>query len=180
MAAPGAVAGLELLGRVGLEDVLLPELAAARGMAQNRFHDRDVHGHILAAVQAAIDLRADPGPAVGDDLAPAVRALLAEPLADDLDRGGALRWAALLHDIAKPPTRAERPDGRVTFIGHDGLGADMARACSRACGPRRGCAPTSPRSRAITCTWASSCTSARSPAGRSTATSWRPTRCPRT
>jgi len=128
VAAPRAVPGLELLGTVGLEAVLLPELAAGRGMAQNRFHDRDVHGHVLAAVQAAIDLEADPAPAVGEELAPAVRALLAEPLADDLDRGGALRWAALLHDIAKPPTRAERPDGRVTFIGHDGLGADMARA----------------------------------------------------
>ena len=128
MASPRAVEGLELLGQVGLEAVLLPELAAGRGMAQNRFHDRDVHGHVLAAVQAAIDLGADPEPAVGSALAPAVRELLAEPLADDLDRGGALRWAALLHDIAKPPTCARLADGRVTFIGHDRLGADMARA----------------------------------------------------
>jgi putative nucleotidyltransferase with HDIG domain len=128
LGASRAVDGLELLARVGLEDVLLPELAAGRGMAQNRFHDRDVRGHTLAAVQAAIDLQADPEPAVGPELAPAVRGILAEPLADDLDRGGALRWAALLHDIAKPPTRRELPDGRVTFIGHDGLGADMARA----------------------------------------------------
>ncbi len=128
MASPRAVDGLELLGRVGLEDALLPELAAARGMAQSRFHDRDVHGHVLAAVQAAIDLEADPEPVVGADLAGPVRELLAEPLADDLDRGGALRWAVLLHDIAKPPTRGELPGGRVTFIGHDRLGADMARA----------------------------------------------------
>jgi poly(A) polymerase len=59
----------------------------------------------------------------------AVSALLAEPLADELTRGDALRWGALLHDAAKPLTRAVRPqDGRVTFIGHDVRGAELARA----------------------------------------------------
>ncbi len=54
-------------------------------------------------------------------------ALLAEPLADGLTRGGALRWGALLHDAAKPLTRDVRAsDGRVTFIGHDARGAEMA------------------------------------------------------
>jgi poly(A) polymerase len=57
-----------------------------------------------------------------------VRALLAEPLADDMTRGDALRWGALLHDVAKPATRAVRTlDRRVTFIGHDTLGAELAR-----------------------------------------------------
>jgi poly(A) polymerase len=57
-----------------------------------------------------------------------VAALLAQPLADEMTRGEALRWGALLHDAAKPPTRAVRaPDGRVTFIGHDELGAQLAR-----------------------------------------------------
>ncbi len=56
-------------------------------------------------------------------------ALLAEPLADELTRGEALRWGALLHDAAKPLTREVRPeDGRVTFIGHDVRGAELARA----------------------------------------------------
>jgi putative nucleotidyltransferase with HDIG domain len=58
-----------------------------------------------------------------------VAELLAEPLADGLTRGEALRWGALLHDAAKPLTREVRPaDGRVTFIGHDARGADLARA----------------------------------------------------
>ena len=58
----------------------------------------------------------------------AVAALLAEPLADGLTRGEALRWGALLHDAAKPLTRGVRPaDGRVTFIGHDERGAALAR-----------------------------------------------------
>jgi hypothetical protein len=54
-------------------------------MAQNRFHDRDVPATPRGGA-GAIDLRADPEPAVGPSLAPAVRGCLAEPLADDLDR----------------------------------------------------------------------------------------------
>ena len=54
-------------------------------------------------------------------------ALLAEPWSDDLTRGEAMRFAALLHDAAKAQTRAVRPDGRVTFMGHDVVGAALAR-----------------------------------------------------
>jgi poly(A) polymerase len=62
-----------------------------------------------------------------EPLTAALPALLAEPLADGLTRGGALRWGALLHDAAKPLTREVRPaDGRVTFIGHDARGAQLA------------------------------------------------------
>jgi putative nucleotidyltransferase with HDIG domain len=58
-----------------------------------------------------------------------VAAFLAQPLADGLTRGEALRWGALLHDAAKPLTRETRlADGRVTFIGHDVRGAELARS----------------------------------------------------
>lgn len=127
--AARALDGLALLEALGLYDVLLPELAATRGLAQNRYHHLDVHDHTLAALQAAADLEHDPAAVLGDATwAPAVATLLAEPLADGLTRGGALRWAALLHDIAKPQTRGRRPDGGVTFVGHDAVGAQTARA----------------------------------------------------
>jgi poly(A) polymerase len=38
------------------------------------------------------------------------------------------RTAALLHDIAKPPTHALASDGKHTFYDHPQIGADMARA----------------------------------------------------
>ena len=49
-----------------------------------------------------------------------------QPLSDELTRGEALRWAALLHDAAKP-RRAACHGGRVTFMGHDAAGAQLAR-----------------------------------------------------
>ena len=41
-----------------------------------------------------------------------------------------LRWAALLHDVGKPHTKAVR-DGRIRFFGHEGVGARMARRILR-------------------------------------------------
>ena len=58
------------------------------------------------------------------------RALLDEPLADEMTRGTALRFGAVLHDVGKPATRGER-GGYVTFIGHDGEGAEMVGAACR-------------------------------------------------
>lgn len=127
MAAPAVLHGFALMDEVGLFPALLPELEACRGMAQNRFHHLDVLDHTLATLAAAVALEQDPEPWVGPELAGPVGALLAEPFAEELTRGTALRFGALLHDIAKPPTRGQREDGRVTFIGHDRVGARMAR-----------------------------------------------------
>ncbi len=152
--APGAVAGLKLMGGVGATAVVLPELEALRGVTQSHYHHRDVYGHTVEVLEQVIALQEDPaavlsqggpqdtvassrsGSSPGSDElgrtgsvegAEALTALLAEPLADGLTRGGALRWGALLHDAAKPLTRDVRPaDGRVTFIGHDALGARLA------------------------------------------------------
>jgi putative nucleotidyltransferase with HDIG domain len=129
VAADDAVAGMGLIDELGLTDAVLPELSALRGVEQNPYHHRDVHGHTLEVLQATIDLERDPASALGDDdLAEAVQALLAEPLADQLTRGGGLRFGALLHDIAKPRTRTELPGGRIGFPHHDEQGSEMARA----------------------------------------------------
>jgi poly(A) polymerase len=128
------VRGLELTGHVGATAAVLPELEALRGVGQSRFHHSDVYGHtlevlsqtVLLARAAGSQAHAGEWPLEGHRTQAA--ALLGQPLADGLSRAEALRWGALLHDIAKPPTRSVRPhDGRVTFIGHDAMGADLAR-----------------------------------------------------
>ncbi|MGI8802192.1 MAG: HDIG domain-containing metalloprotein [Solirubrobacteraceae bacterium] len=128
VASPRAVAGLRMAGELGLSAVVLPELDAMAGVEQNRYHHRDVAGHTLEVLESLIGLEDDPAAMLGDAHADAVRAHLGAPLADDLTRGEALRFGALLHDVAKPATRRVGEDGRVMFLGHDELGAVMARA----------------------------------------------------
>jgi putative nucleotidyltransferase with HDIG domain len=156
VSSPRARRGIELLGELGATAVVLPELQELRGVEQSRFHHLDVYGHTLEVLDRTIELQADPaaildgwsaggshdeqgrgrpaGAQPGPELARGqlgrqVAALLVEPLADELTRGEALRWGALLHDAAKPLTRGVRPeDGRVTFIGHDIRGAELAHA----------------------------------------------------
>jgi poly(A) polymerase len=129
VASAQALRGIELIGEIGATSVVLPELEALRGVEQSRFHHLDVYGHTLAVLERAIALT-DSGAAemLGVEHGVEVQALLAEPLGDGMTRGEALRWGALLHDAAKPATRSVRMlDRRVTFIGHDVIGADLAR-----------------------------------------------------
>jgi poly(A) polymerase len=133
VASAQALRGLELMSELGATGIVLPELEALRGVEQSRFHHRDVYGHTLEVFERAVELTASPsdsGPiaALGEEQRGPVGELLSEPLADGLTRGQALRWAALLHDAAKPATRSVRVlDRRVTFLGHDVQGAELAR-----------------------------------------------------
>lgn len=117
--------GLAEMDAVGATEVVLPELAALRGVIQSPYHHLDVYDHTLAVLAETIALDRDPEPAFADHAAP-LRAFLSEPLADELTRGEALRFGALFHDIAKPQTRAVVAQGRVTFMGHDVAGAALA------------------------------------------------------
>lgn len=122
--APAALTGLDLMDTIGVTDAVLPEVAALRGVEQSRFHHLDVADHTRSVLAEVIELERDPGRLAGDD-APALTRFLAEPLANEMTRGQALRFGALLHDIAKPQTRAVTPQGRVTFMGHDESGARL-------------------------------------------------------
>jgi poly(A) polymerase len=114
--------GLELMESVGVTAVVLPELLALHGVEQSQFHHLDAYDHTLEALALTVELERNPEP-VFAGAAPAVRRVLEEPLANELTRGQALRFGALLHDIAKPQTRQVTPSGRVTFTGHDEAGS---------------------------------------------------------
>jgi tRNA nucleotidyltransferase (CCA-adding enzyme) len=77
LAAPAPSVGLRLAEETGLLGVLSPDLAAQRGIAQNKLDGEDLWDHTLRSVDAA----------------PADRPVV--------------RLAALLHDIGKPATLAE-------------------------------------------------------------------------
>ncbi len=120
-----ALEGLGLMDEVRATAVVLPELTAMRGVEQSPYHHLDVYEHTRSVLAETIAISLDPGRAVGEH-GEAVARFLAEPLANELTRGQALRFGALLHDVAKPATRRVTSEGRVTFIGHDAVGAEMA------------------------------------------------------
>ena len=121
------LAGLRLMDELGLTSAIMPELDALHGVAQNRYHHADVHTHTLEVLEQTLAMQADGAAILGQEHAGEVRALLAEPLADELDRAVAMRLGALLHDAAKPATLGHRADGSPTFLGHDREGAQLAR-----------------------------------------------------
>lgn len=131
IAGPEPLRGLDVLDELGATGAVLPELEALRGVAQNPNHHLDVHGHTLQVLANLLEVEGDLELYAGD-AASGVRELLSEPLADELNRGGALRFGALLHDVGKPATREEHPGGFVSFVGHDREGAGLVRAtCAR-------------------------------------------------
>jgi putative nucleotidyltransferase with HDIG domain len=120
-----ALEGLELMDLLRVTDVVLPELTRLRGIEQSSYHHLDVYDHTRAVLAETIGIEHDPWPALGEYAAGA-NDVLSEPLADELTRWQALRLGALLHDIAKPQTRHVTAEGRVTFMGHDETGAQIA------------------------------------------------------
>ena len=126
--ADAALHGLELTVATGALPVVLPELDALRGVEQTVYHHRDAFGHTLEVLDEAIALQRDPAAVLGTEHVARVRRLLDEPLADELTRGGGLRWAALLHDVGKAHTQTPSAKGGYGFPGHDRLGDEMVRA----------------------------------------------------
>jgi poly(A) polymerase len=123
LGGPDPLRGLALLDELGLTAVVLPEVKALRGVEQGPNHHLDVYDHTRAVLERTLEVESDLDRFAGER-ATEVRELLDEPLGDEMSRGTALRFGALLHDIGKPATRAER-EGYVTFIGHDRDGAEM-------------------------------------------------------
>ena len=56
---------------------------------------------------------------------PQMEAWFADEITPGRTRQNLLLLGALLHDIAKPQTLSEGPDGRLHYYGHDGAGAEM-------------------------------------------------------
>ncbi len=129
--ADGALAGLALADRLGLLQAVLPELTDLHDVEQSQYHHLDVYDHTLEVLAMQIDLEGRLHTVFDAPDAARLERVLAEPLADELTRAQALRFGALLHDIGKPATRATRPDGRITFMGHDRLGEEMVRSICR-------------------------------------------------
>ncbi|MBV7363150.1 CCA tRNA nucleotidyltransferase [Actinomycetaceae bacterium TAE3-ERU4] len=100
--------GLELMVHTGVADQVLPELSELTNTVDEHRRHKDVYEHTLKVLEQAIDLETGPdGKCPGPDFI--------------------LRFAALMHDVGKPATRAYEPNGVVTFHQHDIVGAKLTR-----------------------------------------------------
>lgn len=102
------VAGIELMVRTGMGDVVLPEIGGMQMAIDEHHQHKDVYQHSLTVLRQAMALEAPD------------------------ERDLVLRWAALLHDIGKPATRRHESDGGVSFHHHEVVGAKMVRKRMRA------------------------------------------------
>ena len=90
--------GFRLMAETGILPFIVPELAEGIGFVQNRYHEHDVWGHNLAALDVSARTNGD--------------------LVD--------RLAAVFHDVGKPRSAQARPDGLGhSFHGHEIVGAEM-------------------------------------------------------
>ena len=118
----GAEKHLMLLDSLGLLGALLPELEPLRGFAPGMYHIHDVLTHSIKTA-GYIDRVLHELPALAPVHADALRSHLDEHLEQSIPRMAALRFACLLHDMAKPETFTNA-DGHIRFHGHDNLGAE--------------------------------------------------------
>ncbi len=137
LALSHGAAHLPDVAQLGLLTTVFPELAALRGLKQPAPHKFDAFEHTITAVMALEDLlqtlygKPDSAGAFLQ-LVEQYRPQVAEYLAGTLSAGRTsavlLKFAALLHDVAKPSCRTVDEQGQVHFYGHEGFGAEMAGA----------------------------------------------------
>jgi poly(A) polymerase len=102
--------------RAGLEAVIL---GRSLEEALQWMHQAGLLAVLLPELEATVDFSQEAGRRhkdVWEHTKQVVRQSVPKPL---------VRWAALLHDIGKVPTRVMLPDGRVTFHRHAEVGARM-------------------------------------------------------
>jgi len=137
-----AARGLRLLDAAGLLDVIFPEMTPAKGVGQpERYHYYDVFDHCIETV-AVLDAVLSPGRPARPGAAVLRRQFRQRLRPFGLDtyfagKTGATtflaltKFAAFLHDVAKPQTKAADASGRVRFLGHSREGARTAEAVCR-------------------------------------------------
>jgi poly(A) polymerase len=142
--SPHPAASIRTLDRFALLEHVLPELVATHGVTQSPPHTLDVFDHTARVLEQLDSLlavlfqpRMEPAPLLAiarDRLVPVVHHLekhLARPTAGNRTRRAILYLGALLHDIGKPPVRTVEESGRIRFLRHELIGAEMAKKRAR-------------------------------------------------
>ncbi|RJQ47405.1 MAG: CCA tRNA nucleotidyltransferase [Nitrospiraceae bacterium] len=108
------------MDRLGMLEVIFPEIRAMKDCPRNGFHHKDVWEHSFLVMEYAEHI-------IGN--LPSHFREWSSDIQQYLNRSNRLpllKLIALLHDIGKPSTKSINPDsGKITFYGHDAAGAGM-------------------------------------------------------
>jgi poly(A) polymerase len=140
--SPHPEAAVRLLDELGAMPFIMPELVAMKGVRQSPPHQLDVWEHSLRvlnhleAVFDALDLEHRPGAAANSHMGLLVSRLggyreqlnqhFLLPLTPDRSPRGLLFLAALYHDAGKPAAYRQDEDGRIRFLRHEQISAELA------------------------------------------------------
>ncbi len=94
-------------------------------------HDAGVLAALLPELEATVDFSQEAGRR-HKDVWEHTKQVVVQSVPNPL-----VRWAALLHDVGKVPTRVMLPDGKVTFHRHAEVGARMWDPIAQAAGVRQ-------------------------------------------
>ena len=139
---PRPAAALRGLDILGVLPFVLPELSALKGVDQPSPHIHDAWNHtldVLNKFQSVLDvLGRQPDPEIAASLQMGqislrlgryreqIEAHLAAALTQERSLRALLTLAALYHDIGKPETHTADEEGRIRFLDHDQVGAQIA------------------------------------------------------
>jgi len=143
LASPRAAQGVRLMDRLGVLQVVIPELSPAKGVDQpGEHHFYDVFDHSVECL-AVLDALLNEEPEDDATGILKLREVFDEtlqwyPVRAYLDtkvqaerRMVLLKLAGLLHDVSKPETKSVERDGKIRFLGHPEKGAVKAEALCR-------------------------------------------------
>lgn len=125
-----AARSILLMDHSGLLDQIIPELTVCKEVEQPKEHFWNVFDHSMetvAAVERLLLALTQKGDLL-DSLtyAPDLADRFNEKVGGGLNRQALIKLAALLHDVAKPQTKAIHENGRMRFLGHAQQGAAIA------------------------------------------------------
>jgi tRNA nucleotidyltransferase/poly(A) polymerase len=128
LSLPAVADSFRALDMLGLLVEILPEVAALKGLTQTSPHCWDAYEHTLQTIDALETLLPISGTSPHPDVPfpDQVADHLATIVAAGHNRRLLLNLAASLHDVGKQHTATTEADGRIRFIDHERVGAEVA------------------------------------------------------
>lgn len=115
---------IERMDKTGVLEVIFPQIKGMKGVEQGPYHHLDVWKHSLQTLKefellllhSFIPLAVDKK----------IEDYLKEKVAGTRTRLFTVKLAALFHDLGKPQAKEVTPEGKIRFIGHEKIGANLA------------------------------------------------------